>query len=52
VRFISGGHGSLIVPVPSLATTLEMQSQLATFFATTQLGQPTIVVSNPDVVAN
>ncbi|MFT5674282.1 MAG: Pla-1/cef family extracellular lipase [Paraglaciecola sp.] len=52
VRFISGEHGSLINPTLSVATTLEMQSQIAAFFASTQAGQATIVISDPSVVAN
>jgi Pla-1/cef family extracellular lipase len=52
VRFNAGGHGSLIVPIPSAATTVEMQSQLATFFATAQSGSPTVVVTNTSVVVN
>jgi Pla-1/cef family extracellular lipase len=52
VRFNAGAHGSLIAPIPSAAATVEMQQQIAAFFATAELGQPTIVVSNPDVVAN
>lgn len=50
VRFTAGGHGSVLSPVPSLAATLEMQQQTASFFVSTLLGQPTIVVTNPDVV--
>jgi Pla-1/cef family extracellular lipase len=52
VRFISGAHGSLLNPSPSAATTLEMQQQIAAFFATAELGQATIVVTNQAVVAN
>jgi Pla-1/cef family extracellular lipase len=52
VRFISGEHSSLINPTLSVATTLEMQAQIATFFASTQAGQATIVISDPSVVAN
>lgn len=52
VRFSAGSHGSLLVPVPSAATTVEMQRQLAQFFATTQMGTPTIVVTDTSVVAN
>lgn len=52
VRFNAGSHSSLLSPTPSVATTLEMQSQMASFFASDQLGQATIVVSNPAVVAN
>ncbi|MBT1451980.1 hypothetical protein KJ365_13890 [Glaciecola sp. XM2] len=52
VRFIAGSHGSLLAPVPSAATTVEMQRQLAQFFATTQMGTPTIVVTDTSVVAN
>lgn len=52
VRFVSGGHGSLISPAPSVAAFLEMQAQMVAFFASTQGGQTTIVINNPDVVAN
>ncbi|MFT6268741.1 MAG: Pla-1/cef family extracellular lipase [Alphaproteobacteria bacterium] len=52
VRFIAGGHGSLLNPSPSAATTVEMQQQIAAFFATAELGQATIVVTNQGVVAN
>jgi Pla-1/cef family extracellular lipase len=52
VRFIAGGHSSLLNPTISQAATVEMQQQIAAFFATAELGQPTIVVSNTDVVAN
>jgi Pla-1/cef family extracellular lipase len=52
VRFNAGGHVSLIVPTPSAATTVEMQSQLASFFATAQSGSPTVVVTNTSVVVN
>jgi Pla-1/cef family extracellular lipase len=52
VRFNAGSHSSLLSPTPSVATTIEMQSQVAAFFASDQLGQATIVVSNPEVVAN
>jgi len=49
VRFIVGGHSSLLSPSPSVAATTEMQLQTVTFLATQ--GQ-TIAVTNPDVVAN
>ncbi|NCP64210.1 MAG: hypothetical protein GW763_05925 [Paraglaciecola sp.] len=52
VRFIAGEHSSLLNPRLSVATTLEMQSQIAKFFASDMLGQATIVVGNPSVVAN
>ena len=52
VRFIAGSHGSLLSPVPSAPTTVEMQLQLAQFFATAQDGTATIVVTNPAVVRN
>lgn len=52
VRFIAGEHSSLLNPSLSVATTLEMQSQIASFFASDQLGQATIVITNPTVVAN
>lgn len=50
VRFTSGTHSSLLSPAASAATTLEMQKQIANFFASDQQGQATIVVSDPDVV--
>lgn len=49
VRFISGGHSSLLNPGISFATTAEMQRQAAAFVAT---GGTTIVVSDPSVVEN
>jgi Pla-1/cef family extracellular lipase len=49
VRFISGGHSSLLNPAISAATTTEMQSQAAIFIAT---GGANIVVSDPSVVEN
>ena len=52
VRFNAGGHGSLLSPSPSVATTVEMQLQLTQFFATAQMGTPTIVVTDTTVVAN
>lgn len=49
VRFIAGGHSSLLSPTPSLGALAEMQQQMATYFAT----QGTLIqVSNTDVVAN
>lgn len=52
VRFNAGSHSSLLSPAASAATTIEMQSQIAKFFATDQLGQATIVVGNAGVVKN
>jgi Pla-1/cef family extracellular lipase len=52
VRFTTGSHSSLLSTTPSAATTREMQIQIAQFFASTQLGQSTIVITNMDVVAN
>jgi Pla-1/cef family extracellular lipase len=49
VRFISGGHSSLLNPGISFATTAEMQRQAAAFVAT---GGTTIVISDPSVVEN
>lgn len=49
VRFISGGHSSLLNPGISLATTTEMQTQAAAFVAT---GGTTIVVTDTSVVEN
>ena len=51
VRYTTGGHSSVLVPVPSAAVTLELQAQTAAFFRTTLQGQPTIVIGNTDVVA-
>lgn len=48
VRFIAGGHSSLLDPSLSLATTTEMQMQTIAFIAS----GGTIVVSNEEVVAN
>ena len=52
VRFTSGEHSSLLNPALSMATTREMQAQIAKFFATDLMGQATIVVSDTSVVAN
>ena len=49
VRFISGGHSSLLNPAISAATTTEMQNQAALFIAT---GGANIVVSDTTVVEN
>jgi glycerate-2-kinase len=49
VRFISGGHSSLLNPAISAATTLEMQSQVALFIAT---GGANIVISDTSVIEN
>lgn len=49
VRFISGGHSSLLSPAASAAATTEMQLQAAGFIAS---GGAAIVVTNEDVVAN
>lgn len=49
VRFISGGHSSLLNPAISGATTAEMQRQAAAFIAT---GGTTIVITDPSVVEN
>lgn len=49
VRFIVGGHGSLLNPSDSLAATTEMQLQTITFLATQG---STIAVSDTSVVAN
>jgi Pla-1/cef family extracellular lipase len=49
VRFISGGHSSLLNPGISFAATAEMQRQAAAFVAT---GGTTIVVTDPSVVEN
>lgn len=49
VRFISGGHSSLLNPTISLATTTEMQNQAAIFIAT---GGENIVVTDTSVIEN
>lgn len=49
VRFIAGGHSSLLNPGISAATTTEMQRQAAAFIAT---NGTTIVITNPSVVEN
>lgn len=49
VRFISGGHSSLLNPSISAATTAEMQRQAAAFVATSGT---TIVITNSAVVEN
>lgn len=51
VRYTTGGHSSVLVPVPSAAVTFELQAQTAAFFVTTLQGQPTIVINNTDVIA-
>ncbi len=51
VRYTTGGHSSVLVPVPSAAVTFELQAQTAAFFVTTLQGQPTIVIGNTDVIA-
>jgi Pla-1/cef family extracellular lipase len=49
VRFIAGGHGSLISPTPSAAALAEMQSQAISFIVS---GGANIVVSDTSVVEN
>lgn len=49
VRFITGEHGSLLNPTSSAAATVEMQRQMAAYFAS---GATAIVVTDPSVVAN
>ena len=49
VRFTEGAHASSLSPDASEATTIEMQTEVATYLAT-QAG--TIVITNEDVVAN
>ncbi|MCC5824833.1 VolA/Pla-1 family phospholipase [Alkalimonas sp.] len=46
-RFVAGDHGSILSPAASPAVTVEMQSQMASFFAT---GGATVVVTNPAVL--
>jgi hypothetical protein len=47
VRFTAGDHGSLLSPVASLAATVEMQSEMASFLATSGT---TVVVTDDSVV--
>ena len=49
VRFIAGGHGSLISPTPSTAALAEMQSQAVSFIAS---GGANIVLTDTSVVEN
>ncbi len=49
VQFTAGAHGSSLLPTANPAVTKEMQTEVATFIATQG---STIVISNPDVVAN
>jgi hypothetical protein len=48
VPFSQGIHNSLLDPGPSAATTLELQSQIADFFAT---GGDFITITNGTVIA-
>ncbi len=53
VNFIAGDHGSLLSPAASAPTTVEMQTQVATFTATGNpagAGTPVISVANTAVV--
>jgi len=50
VRFIEGSHSSLLSPADSAAATLEMQTQVASFFSTANAGSPTIVINNTSVI--
>ncbi|WP_395377102.1 Ig-like domain-containing protein [Marinicella sp. W31] len=47
VRFIEGDHGSILSPAASLAATIEMQSQVASFHASAGTA---LVITNTDVV--
>ena len=49
VRFIAGGHGSLISPTPSAAALAEMQSQAVSFIVSSGAN---IVVTDTSVVEN
>lgn len=49
VRFTSGSHSSLFSPASSFATTVEMQTQVASFFAS---NGTTVVVTDDTVVKN
>jgi len=52
VTFIQGGHGSLLVPQPSLATTVEMQTQAVVFAGAPGLpgDGAVILIQDADVV--
>jgi hypothetical protein len=51
VNFTQGSHGSLLDPRASLATTVEMQSQMVQFTASaTAAGGPFVVITNPAVI--
>lgn len=47
VRFIAGEHGSLLNPGPSMATTVEMQTQMASMVAS---GGRAVQVADPSVI--
>ncbi|MCF6300649.1 MAG: lipase, partial [Proteobacteria bacterium] len=47
VKFTQAVHGSLLNPTVSVESTIEMQSQMAAFHATSGT---TVVVTNADVV--
>ncbi len=47
IRYVAGGHGSILSPSPSLAAFIEGQTQLASFIAS---GGTTVVVTNTDVL--
>jgi hypothetical protein len=51
VNFIAGSHSSLLSPSASLATTVEMQSQMVQFTASAAVaGGPFVVITNPTVI--
>lgn len=47
VRFNAGDHGSILSPEASLAATIEMQTQMATFAAS---GGTVLLISDPSVI--
>ncbi|HBR97349.1 MAG TPA: lipase [Gammaproteobacteria bacterium] len=48
VRFVAGGHASLLSPTDDALTTVEMQTQVATFMASQGTQIP---ITNPSVIA-
>jgi len=50
VNFIKGDHGSFFNPAASLEATKEMQAQAVGLALSTDLGTPTVVISDKNVV--
>jgi len=52
INFVEGGHSSLLVPTPSLAATIEMQTQAVVFAGVTGIpgNGATILIQDPNVV--